>query len=135
MPSGRVCQHTADAQLRQVDRHHPEPGNIGFYYFALPKPVKDHLQGRHIYYCGQLRHHLVSGRQGEIYPKRNLGVAGQGAHREFQSIREPGQLGFPRPQLSEIRKGTDDSGRDRDDGRWQVHLAAAKGAAVFQRQV
>ena len=122
-------------QLRQADRHHPEPGNLGFYYFAVPKSVKDHLQGRRRHHCGQLRHHLVFGRQGEIHPERNLGAAGQGDHRQLQSIREPGQPGFPRPQLSEIRKGADDPGRDRGDGRRQVHLAASRGAAVFQRQV
>ena len=87
------------------------------------------------YNCGQLRHHLVFGRQGEIHPERNLGAAGQGDHRQFQSIRESGQPGFSRPQLSEIRKGADDSGRDCGDGRRQVYLAASRGAAVFQRQV
>ena len=77
-------------QLWQTDRHHPEPGNLGFYYFAVPKSVKDHLQGRRRYHCGQLRHHFVFGRQREIHPERNLGAAGQGDHRQLQSIREPG---------------------------------------------
>ena len=62
-------------------------------------------------------------------------LLGKGDHRQLQSIREPGQPGFPRPQLSEIRKGADDPGRDRGDGRRQMHLAASRGAAVFQRQV
>ena len=135
VPPGRVRQYRADTQLRQAGRHHPEPGNLGFYYFAVPKSVKDHLQGRRRHHCGQLRHHLVFGRQGEIHPERNLGAAGQGDHRQLQSIREPGQPGFPRPQLSEIRKGADDPGRDSGDGRRQVYFAASRGAAVFQRQV
>ena len=28
--------------------------DIGFYYFAVAKPVKDHLQGRGRYHCRQL---------------------------------------------------------------------------------
>ena len=38
-----------------------EPGNLGFYYFAVAKSVKDHLQGRGGYHLGQLRQHLVLG--------------------------------------------------------------------------
>ena len=112
VPAGRVCEHRSDPELRQADCHHPKPGNIGFYYFAVPKPVKDHLQGRGGYHRGQLRQHLVFGRQGEIHPERNLGAAGQGDHRQLQSIGEPGQPGFPRPQLSKIGKGADDTRRD-----------------------
>ena len=67
--------------------------------------INEDLQGCRGYHCGQLRHHLVFGRQGEIHPERNLRAVGQRDHRQFQSIREPGQPGFPRPQLSEIRKG------------------------------
>lgn len=55
VPPGRVRQYRADTQLRQVDRHHPEPGNLGFYYFAEPVAVKGHLQGRCRNHIGQLR--------------------------------------------------------------------------------
>ena len=46
-----------------------------------------------------------------------------------------GQPGFPRPQLSEIRKGVDDPGRIGSHGRRQVYLHAAGRASVSFGQV
>ena len=46
-----------------------------------------------------------------------------------------GSPDFSRPQLSEIRKGVDDPGRNCSHGRRQVYFAASRGAPVFQRQV
>ncbi len=40
----------------------------------------------------------------------------------FNHQREPGRADISRPQLSEIRKGVDDPGRNRRDGRRQVYL-------------
>lgn len=48
---------------------------------------------------------------------------------------ETGQPGFPRPQLSEIRKGVDDPGRISSDGRRQVYLHVAGRAPVSFGQV
>lgn len=53
----------------------------------------------------------------------------------FVTVRKPGQSGFPRPQLSEIRKGVDDPGRIGSDGRRQVYLHAARRAPVPFGQV
>ena len=42
--SGRVRQHRADSQLRQADRHHPQPGNLGIHHLAEPVAAESHLQ-------------------------------------------------------------------------------------------
>ena len=62
-------------------------------------------------------------------------AAGQGDHRQLQSIRKPGQPGFSRPHLSEIGKGVDDPGRIGSNGRRQVYLHAAGRAPVPLGQV
>ena len=53
----------------------------------------------------------------------------------YNQSEKPGRPDFPRPQLSEIRKGADDTGRIGSDGRRQVYLHAAGRAPVLIGEV
>ena len=101
--SGRVCQHRADSQLRQADRHHPQPGNLGIHHFAEPVAAKSHLQGCGRNHFGQLRFCSLFKWAGQKC-QRDLRCAGERDHRQFQHQREPGFSNLPRTELSKIRK-------------------------------
>ena len=75
----------------------------------------------------------ASQRQGERDVERDFGAAGQGDHRQPEPVRKSRRADLSRPQLSEIRKGVDDPGRNCCHGRRQVYFAASGRASVFQR--
>ncbi len=51
----------------------------------------------------------------------------------FQHFRKSRHAGFSWPQLSEIGKGVDDTGRNRSYGRRKMYFAVARRAPLFQR--
>ena len=132
--SGRVRQHRADSQLRQADRHHPQPGNLGIHHLAEPVTAKSHLQGCGRNHFGQLRFCSLFEWAGQKC-QRDLRCAGERDHRQFQHQREPGFSNLPRNELSKIRKGVDVRGRNRNHGRRQMYFAAAGCEAVLLGEV
>ena len=50
----------------------------------------------------------------------------------WKTDREAGRTDLSRIELSEVRKGVDVTGRNRNDGRRQVYFAGARCQAVFQ---
>ena len=110
-------------------------GNFGVYHPAIAEPAKGHLQGQRGYHRGELRQHLISQRQEENDAERNIGDTWRRNNRQLQHWGKPGTGNLPQPELSEVRQGDDDAGRDRCHGRRQVYLVALCRQAVFLRQV
>ena len=106
--------------------HHPKPGDLACLFAgqsqlkAIYKDNADTIMGNWTA--------PVPGRQGEIHPKGISELAGKGDHRHTTES-EPGQSGF---SLNYQKLGRElMTQRDRHDGRRQVYLAAARGAAVL----
>ena len=122
--SGRVRQHRADSQLRQADRHHPQPGNR--HPFSEPVAAKKPSTRMRPKSFRTTICSLSSGQECQ----RDLRCAGERNHR-FQHQCRVLQTSHGLKDQPAVRKGVDVRGRNRNHGRRQVHLAAAGREAVL----
>ena len=123
-------------ELRQADCHHPEAGEISASIIlqsqsqlkTIYKDAADTIVGN----CDST---LFLGGKEKSTLKEISELLGKETIDSFNQSENRGSPGFPRPHLSEIGKGADDTRRIGSDGRRQVYLHAAGRAPVPLGQV